>query len=1207
VWAGEGQLGFPARATRATLTYSFPADGTIWGDGQNGPSGPNNLSAKLTAIFGTGNADRGREYIRQGLASWRRVSGLTYTEVADDNSQFNTQNEHVPERGDTRIAANAQGRTGILAYNYFPGASDMTLNSDYMNPGGEMGGSGNTYRYLRNVVAHEHGHGLGYIHPIPCDGTKLMEPFISLGFDMAQSDETRGAGSNYGDRFGGNTSGELAKDFGTLTGPSRSVIEQNLSTNGIAGLNGTDQDWYRFTLASSQTVTIAAAPTGGSAIQGQQDGQFGGCSGSTPTVNAAQAGNLSVELRTGVNGATLLQTAAAAGPGVTETLSAGTLGAGTYWARIVDVGPNPAVNQTLQTYTLTIRVGTSKAPPTAIAGLHKRVQANTTAFFIGNLNSYINEPGTSISTYAWDLDGDGTFEVANNATPNRTYVSNGTYPATLRCTDSNGQTAIDTINVTVFGATTTVATASPAAGNTSTTVPVTITGTNFKGVNTSAHVTVPGGGVTASGTPVVNIAGTQITGLSFTIASSADLGPRSIVVSNADGTGTGPNAFTINPGVCIGAGVQTSPASTSGCASDAAAFTVVPSGSSPFTYQWRKGGTPIAGANAPTLTLDALIPGDAGSYDCTITNPCGGGTSAAAQLIVNIPVAITAHPTPLSRCVGTAAAFTVSAIGTPAPTYQWRKNGVALGGQTANTLDNPSAQLADAGSYDCVITNSCGSLTSNSASLAVATVPTITTHPEATNACEDIAISLLVVASSDGPATYQWRRNSINVPFATAPIFTRSPVDPADAGSYDCVVTNACGSATSNPALLSVNTYAFVTIQPSSLVACLSAPAAFTLVAGGTAPIGFQWRKDGVNLPGQTASTLSIASVSAADLAGYDCLLTNACGTTLSSSAALGLASPPSITTQPGATSGCIGSPVSLTVAAAGTPPLSYQWRKAGTPIAGAASPTFNIPSVIAADAADYDCVVTNACASTPSNPASVAVDQGPGITTQPQDRLACSGQSAGFTVGAEGSPTFAWRRNGAPLSDGPTAFGSMVNGSASGALTVSGITPDDSGAYLCTVSTTCGSTESAAAQLTVDVAPAITTQPIGQSACAGATASLSVAATGPSLTYQWRRNAQPLTGAIAPTLAFPSLAPSSAGSYDCIVANICGSVTSQAAPVSVCAADFNCSGSVGVQDIFDFLAGYFSNNPRADINESGAIGVQDIFDFLALYFAGCA
>ncbi len=54
------------------------------------------------------------------------------------------------------------------------------------------------------------------------------------------------------------------------------------------------------------------------------------------------------------------------------------------------------------------------------------------------------------------------------------------------------------------------------------------------------------------------------------------------------------------------------------------------------------------------------------------------------------------------------------------------------------------------------------------------------------------------------------------------------------------------------------------------------------------------------------------------------------------------------------------------------------------------------------------------------------------------------------------------------------------------------------------------------------------------------------------------------------------------------------------------CKADYNHSGTVTVQDIFDFLGGYFTQNPQADINTSGTVTVQDIFDFLGAYFTGC-
>jgi uncharacterized membrane protein len=74
-----------------------------------------------------------------------------------------------------------------------------------------------------------------------------------------------------------------------------------------------------------------------------------------------------------------------------------------------------------------------------------------------------------------------------------------------------------------------------------------------------------------------------------------------------------------------------------------------------------------------------------------------------------------------------------------------------------------------------------------------------------------------------------------------------------------------------------------------------------------------------------------------------------------------------------------------------------------------------------------------------------------------------------------------------------------------------------------------------------------------------------------------------------------------------CLITNACGSVTSNEATYTTCPADFNCSGAISVQDIFDFLAAYFAADSRADFNASGSISVQDIFDFLAAYFAGCS
>jgi hypothetical protein len=84
------------------------------------------------------------------------------------------------------------------------------------------------------------------------------------------------------------------------------------------------------------------------------------------------------------------------------------------------------------------------------------------------------------------------------------------------------------------------------------------------------------------------------------------------------------------------------------------------------------------------------------------------------------------------------------------------------------------------------------------------------------------------------------------------------------------------------------------------------------------------------------------------------------------------------------------------------------------------------------------------------------------------------------------------------------------------------------------------------------------------------------------------------------------SLPTSVATRYRCVISNACNTVTSQPALVSLCRADYNCSGAITVQDIFDFLDDWFGSDLFADFNASGTLTVQDVFDYLDAWFIGC-
>src|SRR5262249_44518843 len=129
VWTGAGLQASSGRGAAAQLTYSFPADGTPWGSGFLG--GPSELTARVPPPFRASHLHRGRELIRQALAGWRRIAGLTYTEVADDNSPQDSSTGRISTRGDCRIGAvTLDGLNGILAYDSLPsGGADMVLDA----------------------------------------------------------------------------------------------------------------------------------------------------------------------------------------------------------------------------------------------------------------------------------------------------------------------------------------------------------------------------------------------------------------------------------------------------------------------------------------------------------------------------------------------------------------------------------------------------------------------------------------------------------------------------------------------------------------------------------------------------------------------------------------------------------------------------------------------------------------------------------------------------------------------------------------------------------------------------------------------------------------------------------------------------------------------------------------------------------------------
>jgi hypothetical protein len=259
---------------------------------------------------------------------------------------------------------------------------------------------------------------------------------------------------------------------------------------------------------------------------------------------------------------------------------------------------------------------------------------------------------------------------------------------------------------------------------------------------------------------------------------------------------------------------STQPANESVTVGQTASFAVTVSGTGPFTYQWQKNNSSISGATSASYTTPATASGDNGStFRVVATNAAGSAMSNAATLTVDAaPVApsITTQPASQTVTVGQTATFSVVATGTAPLTYQWQKNNANIAGATSASYTTPATTSGDnSSSFRVIVTNPVTSVSSSSATLTVNAAlvgPSITTQPASQAVTVGQTATFSVVATGTAPLSYQWQKNTANIPSATSASYTTPATVSGDNGSsFRVVVTNPVTSINSNAATLTVN------------------------------------------------------------------------------------------------------------------------------------------------------------------------------------------------------------------------------------------------------------------------------------------------------------------------------------------------------------------------------------------------------------------
>jgi hypothetical protein len=641
-----------------------------------------------------------------------------------------------------------------------------------------------------------------------------------------------------------------------------------------------------------------------------------------------------------------------------------------------------------------------------------------------------------------------------------------------------------------------------------------------------------------------------------------DAGAYTVTVSNLAGSVTSsPVTITVNP---ITAPVITSPPADT-TANPGESFglyvNVTRMGPTVFTYQWSKDGAVLAGATQSSYSKGNASAADAGSYTVTVTNFVGATTSAPARVTVRPPTGPTINYAGDARATvatGGSFSFYASVGGSQPITYQWFKDGVALAGATGQGFGRNPVTTEHAGVYTLVATNPQGSTTSQPSRLAVIgpQPPVILRAPISQDYAQGDGIFIGAETGGSSPLTYQWRKDGVVLAGATGSGLTiASRAAASDSGSYTLTVSNALGSAISEPAIITVRLPdpPVISVHPTGRTLYLG-DAINLLVqsSGNRGQTTIQWNKDGVAIPGANSEYYySSGGATAASAGNYTVTITNPAGAVTSLPARITVRpiAAPVIVQHPSSGSVLPGESFSgLSVSLrSGAGSVSYQWQRDGTPIPGAISPSYYL-SGSSTVPGTYRVVVTNAAGTATSREAVVTVDPAtarPAITSVSGSRAVAGGNSAFLAITVSGNHAVQWQFEGADL---PNANRPELN--------LSNFGPANVGNYTVVVTTPAGRVTSRPIGLDLldaGQAPEVLTEPVSQTRNVGETLNLDATCGGETpFTYQWRKDGVAIPGATSSGYSLGSLTVANAGRYTLTVTNRHGTATSTAAEVTI-------------------------------------------------------
>jgi hypothetical protein len=337
--------GYPGDANPRVITWSIVPDGTLIPDEHgNGwaAAGSNFISTLNTKFVFQGGFATALGRIQECFDRWEELSGIDFVFVSsngttDDGAAWSSPGS--PVRGDIRLGMKPiDGANNVLGYCRFPiDGGNMVLDSA---EGWALATDAN--RFLRNIVSHELGHGIGILHS--CDqGTSdfLMEPFLDTTFDGPRADDILAVHSQYGDALEPNNTAATSNwtvplsnnnnaTIGAIPTPVSGTAPADARLYSITRLD--DVDYFKVLLVTNARLRVDVQPAGSTYQVSAQDPYNGSCATTPQTLNLLTAANLRIEL-VAADGTTVLQTGASQSAGIPERVDM-LLPAATYFIRV---------------------------------------------------------------------------------------------------------------------------------------------------------------------------------------------------------------------------------------------------------------------------------------------------------------------------------------------------------------------------------------------------------------------------------------------------------------------------------------------------------------------------------------------------------------------------------------------------------------------------------------------------------------------------------------------------------------------------------------------------------------------------------------------------------------------------------------------------------------------------------------------------------